>query len=128
LLPHYTIILLSFVYRNNLVDMIDVLISPPEKKAAIKAQKASASNGDRPLVSLLKTISWRIVGTIDTITISYIVTGQIRSALSIGSIEVVSKMILYYIHERIWTKRSKAKSTGYSRLKKDEIISGIGTN
>lgn len=109
--------------------MIDVLISPPEKRAVIKAQKANVSNGDGPIISLLKTISWRIVGTIDTITISYIITGEIRSALSIGSIEVVSKMILYYFHERIWTKaRSKAKSTGYTRLKKDDIISSIGTN
>lgn len=61
--------------------------------------------------SLLKTISWRIVGTIDTIVISYILTGTLKIAMSIGAIEVFSKMILYYVHERIWEKvKSPAKT------------------
>lgn len=55
-------------------------------------------------VSLLKTVSWRIVGTIDTMCISYFLTGKLSLAFSIGGIEVVSKMILYYIHERAWLK------------------------
>lgn len=55
-------------------------------------------------VSLLKTISWRIVGTLDTMIISYLLTGNMKVALGIGSIEVVSKMILYYFHERAWNK------------------------
>jgi len=55
-------------------------------------------------VSLFKTISWRIVGTLDTMIISYILTGNIKVALGIGSIEIVSKMILYYFHERAWNK------------------------
>lgn len=57
---------------------------------------------DSSLRSLMKTISWRIVGTLDTILISYFITGEISMALSIGSVEVVSKMILYYLHERAW--------------------------
>lgn len=55
-------------------------------------------------VSVLKTISWRIIGTIDTMIISYVLTGKLDVALSIGGIEVVSKMILYYLHERAWVK------------------------
>ena len=58
-------------------------------------------------VSLLKTISWRIIGTIDTMIISYILTGKLDIAVSIGGIEVVSKMILYYLHERAWIKLLK---------------------
>lgn len=54
--------------------------------------------------SVLKSISWRIVGTIDTIFISWFITGEIKMALTIGSIEVVTKMILYYFHERTWNK------------------------
>jgi len=54
--------------------------------------------------SVLKSVSWRLVGTIDTMVISYLITGQIKTALSIGSIEVVSKMVLYYFHERAWAK------------------------
>jgi uncharacterized membrane protein len=54
--------------------------------------------------SIMKAISWRMLGTIDTIVISYFITGQISLAISIGSIEVLSKMILYYFHERVWEK------------------------
>ena len=59
--------------------------------------------------SLLKSISWRIVGTIDTIVISYFVTGQLVMAVSIGSVEVVSKILLYYLHERVWENVTKGK-------------------
>lgn len=58
-------------------------------------------------VSILKTLSWRIIGTIDTMVISYLLTGAYAIALSIGGIEVVSKMILYYLHERVWIKITK---------------------
>ncbi len=58
-------------------------------------------------VSLLKTLSWRIIGTIDTMIISYLLTGKLDIAVSIGGIEVVSKMILYYLHERAWIKLLK---------------------
>lgn len=52
--------------------------------------------------SLLKSITWRIVGTLDTMMISYLLTGKLNIALSIGSIEIFTKMILYFFHERIW--------------------------
>jgi len=58
-------------------------------------------------ISLFKTISWRIIGTIDTMVISYALTGELDIAMSIGGIEVVSKMILYYLHERVWIKITK---------------------
>ena len=70
---------------------------------AIKGKIENAQKGDSNLKSLAKTISWRVVGTIDTIIISYLVTGETTMALSIGSVEVVSKMILYYLHERVWS-------------------------
>ena len=52
--------------------------------------------------SLLKSIRWRIIGTLDTIAISWYLTGALSIALSIGSIEFFSNFILYYAHERIW--------------------------
>lgn len=58
-------------------------------------------------ISVYKTISWRIIGTIDTMIISYILTGKIDIAMSIGGIEVISKMVLYYLHERTWLKITK---------------------
>lgn len=64
---------------------------------------------DKPYRSLVKTISWRTIGTIDTIVISYIITGNLIMAASIGSIEVVTKMTLFYFHERAWNKTSFGK-------------------
>lgn len=53
-------------------------------------------------VSFAKSISWRVVGTMDTILISYWITGKVKYALSIGSVELFTKIILYYLHERAW--------------------------
>jgi len=61
---------------------------------------------DKAYRSVVKTISWRVLGTIDTMVISYLITGSLAMAASIGSIEVVTKMILYYFHERTWNKLS----------------------
>ena len=51
---------------------------------------------------LAKTITWRIVGTLDTIVLSWIITGNPLTGLKIGGAEVITKMILYYFHERVW--------------------------
>ena len=59
---------------------------------------------EKPYRSVAKTISWRTVGTLDTIIISYFITGNLVMAASIGSIEVITKMILYYFHERVWNR------------------------
>ena len=53
---------------------------------------------------ILKAISWRFIGSIDTALIAWVSTGSFSFGLTIGSIEVVSKTILYYFHERIWYK------------------------
>ncbi|MER9341932.1 DUF2061 domain-containing protein [Mesorhizobium sp. M0601] len=54
--------------------------------------------------SFAKALSWRITGTIDTIIISLVVTGSIKLAAAIGLTEVVTKSLLYYLHERAWLK------------------------
>ncbi len=59
---------------------------------------------ENPLRSIAKTVSWRIVGTLDTIGISWLLTGEAETALAIGSVELVTKMILYFGHERLWNK------------------------
>ena len=64
---------------------------------------------DKPLRSVAKAISWRIVGTTDTILISWLLTGEIQTAVAIGSIEVISKMLLYFVHERVWNKINLGK-------------------
>ena len=53
---------------------------------------------------LAKTITWRIVGTLDTMVLSWLITGDAMMGLKIGGVEIITKMILYYFHERIWFK------------------------
>ena len=54
-----------------------------------------------------KAVSWRIVGTLDTMLIGWLVTGDPLIGASIGAIEVVTKLGLYYFHERAWYSWSK---------------------
>ena len=54
--------------------------------------------------SILKTISWRIVGTLDTIALGWFITGDPTVGLKVGGLELITKFILYYIHERLWIK------------------------
>jgi uncharacterized membrane protein len=60
--------------------------------------------------SLIKAISWRATGTLDTMLISFIVTGNFTAALSIGAFELITKTALYYFHERAWNRISFGKS------------------
>ncbi len=54
--------------------------------------------------SILKAISWRIVGTLDTMALGWIITGSPLVGLKIGALELVTKFVLYYLHERVWLK------------------------
>lgn len=59
-------------------------------------------NSEKPLRSFVKSISWRIIGTLDTVLISWLITGTLSVAFAIGSVEMVTKMVLYFFHERLW--------------------------
>ena len=54
------------------------------------------------LRSILKGFSWRIVATVTTVCIAYMITGEVGDALKIGGYEFVIKMFVYYGHERAW--------------------------
>jgi len=54
--------------------------------------------------SIVKTISWRIVGTIDTMLLGWLITGSPLVGLKIGALELFTKFILYYFHERVWLR------------------------
>jgi len=56
---------------------------------------------------IAKTLSWRIIGTLDTIILSWVITGNWKFGLTIGGVEVITKMVLYFFHERAWYKFSK---------------------
>jgi uncharacterized membrane protein len=56
--------------------------------------------------SLMKSFSWRIFATLITILISFIITNEISSAIHIGIFEFISKILFYYVHERIWENKA----------------------
>jgi uncharacterized membrane protein len=82
--------------------MLDVLLKEPEVKPDRKGTLKVSDRADKPIKSVIKSVSWRIVGTLDTMIITYFITGKVTIALSIGSVEVFTKTILYYFHERLW--------------------------
>ena len=74
-------------------------------KPIVNAQwKTEKPAKDSHLRSVIKGITWRITGTVDTMVISYFVTGNPMLALKIGGVEIFTKLALYYLHERVWQK------------------------
>ena len=59
---------------------------------------------DQTIRSLAKAVSWRITGTIDTFLISWLITGQALLASGIALTEIMTKIFLFWAHERVWNK------------------------
>lgn len=71
-------------------------INPPKTRLSLKRH-------------LYKTISWRAIGTIDTVLLGWVVTGDPATGLKIGALEILTKMTLYFLHERAWYTWGKVK-------------------
>lgn len=81
---------------------------------------------------IAKTITWRMVGTIDTILLSWFITGNPLTGLKIGTAEIITKMLLYYFHERVWFKINLSKTGVVRESRKRHIAKtitwrGVGT-
>jgi len=57
---------------------------------------------DGHLRALVKAVVWRFIGSLDTFFLSLIITGKLHYAVSIAGIEALTKIFLYYLHERVW--------------------------
>ncbi|WP_400076756.1 DUF2061 domain-containing protein [Winogradskyella sp. R77965] len=75
---------------------------------------------------LAKTVTWRIIGTLDTLLLSWLISSNITFALQIGFFELITKMIFYYMHERIWFK-SSIKSSDKRHVLKTFSWRALGT-
>ena len=60
--------------------------------------------------TLVKTMTWRVTASLTTFIIAWILTGDLLIGVSIGSIEAIAKIFLYYYHERIWNNINWAKN------------------
>jgi len=54
--------------------------------------------------SATKTATWRVLASLDTMLLGYIFTGSSATAISIGGFEVITKLVLYFFHERYWAR------------------------
>jgi uncharacterized membrane protein len=90
-----------------------VFISVADNKASKQSQAAASS--ERPIRSLAKAVSWRVTGSIDTMLLSWFFTGNLAIAAAIGLTEVLTKMVLYYLHERVWNRIPLGRSNGVDR-------------
>lgn len=86
--------------------LVDQLIFDTQ---ASKKRYLEDKKSEKPIRSIAKAVSWRVVGTLDTLLISYLLTGEVAIAASIASIDFVTKMFLYFFHERLWNKISWGK-------------------
>ena len=76
-----------------------------------RSSKTRSASSEQLSRSIMKSVSWRIIGTVDTIAIAWLITGTLKFALSIGFVELVTKMVLYIVHERLWNKISWGKKS-----------------
>jgi len=60
--------------------------------------------------TIIKSLTWRVTASLTTFLIAWILTGDLLIGISIGSVEAIAKIFLYYFHERIWNNISWAKS------------------
>lgn len=75
---------------------------------------------------LAKTITWRLIGTLDTFLLSWLISGDMAVGAQIGVYELVTKMVLYYVHERAWFK-SSIKSSNKRHVLKTFSWRAVGT-
>ena len=75
---------------------------------------------------IAKTISWRIIGTLDTLFFSWYLSGDVEKGISISAYTIITKMIWYYIHERVWFK-SKVSNHNKRHIYKTFTWRFVGT-
>jgi sulfate adenylyltransferase subunit 1 (EFTu-like GTPase family) len=76
--------------------------------------------------SVLKAMSWRVIGSVATVAAAFVLTQDTRLAAAIGATEVVTKLVLYYGHERLWTRIRFGLSIGAKQHGTDPQSSGAG--
>jgi len=78
--------------------MIAQMLLKNKEKSTYKEDSA----GEKPIRSVAKALSWRVVGTLDTLAVSFVLAQDITLAASIASVDFITKLILYFFHERAW--------------------------
>ena len=75
--------------------------------------------------TLVKTLTWRVLATSDTFLIAWLITGRFDFAGAIAGLEVITKMFLYYLHERGWTRIKWGKYQGEQSIPRFPNLEGF---
>lgn len=78
--------------------MIAQMLLKNKEKSTYKEDVA----GEKPIRSIAKALSWRVIGTLDTLIVSYFIVGEVKAASLIAGVDFLTKMVLYFFHERAW--------------------------
>jgi len=94
------------MYQNQIGTTQLIMNKLQNKQWLMETKKTIKENVDRESKtrSILKSVSWRLLGTLDTMCLAWILTGSPLIGLQIGGLELFTKMILYYFHERAWLR------------------------
>jgi uncharacterized membrane protein len=90
------------------LNVVESVINPVIARSVIveaggtRLIRSSRPGGETHARSVLKAISWRTLGTVDTFAISWFMTGRVQIAGSIAILEIGTKIAWYYLHERVW--------------------------
>ncbi len=60
--------------------------------------------GETRIRSIIKAVTWRVVATLATMILVFVLTGHLRVAIAVGGFEIIIKFLLYFLHERFWNK------------------------
>jgi len=63
---------------------------------------------------LVKAISWRITGSVDTMIWAWVLSGEWTFGIAIGGLEMLTKIVLYYVHDRIWHRTESSHTWDFS--------------
>ena len=74
---------------------------------------------------IAKAITWRIVGTIDTTLLAWLISGDPMIGFKVGLSEVITKLVLYYFHERLWFNLNLSKDGKVLESHKRHIVKSI---
>ncbi len=74
---------------------------------------------------ILKAVTWRVVGTLDTMLLAWLISGDPMTGVKIGLAEVLTKMFLYYLHERVWVKINISKEGIFRESRKRHLAKTI---
>ena len=75
-------------------------------------------SNETPIRSMAKAVSWRILATSTTVLLVFAFTGSIDLAFTVGVVEMLAKLLLYFLHERVWNRLS------FGRLDDSAVGSG----